>query len=159
MEERHLCRKSRLWYFLEVSRHNFVQSSKGQVWQGCQAQKWVTVSGSPTAEPLGSFVLISILRLLQIHIAPLLVPLTWNSWLRLYLQAYSRDYFFPFVINKWLVRDACETGNTLFLFKLSPTYFIIHGWFLTETIVTMMVITQWLSDPIILLYLWVDVLL
>lgn len=72
---------------------------------------------------------------------------------------YSRDYFFPFVINKWLVREACETGNTLFLFKLSPTYFIIHGWFLTETIVTMMVITRWLSDPIILLYLWVDVLL
>ena len=109
-------RKSRLWYFLEVCRHNFVQSSKDKDNKEVMPRSQLRC-GLLTAEPLGSLVPISVLRLLQTHlvrtsawkfasrlhpfshrghIAPLLVTLTWNTFRLVFTSLlYCKVYFFP----------------------------------------------------------------
>ena len=114
IEERHLCRKSRLWYFLEVFRHNFVQSSKGpsitrmscpEVSHG----QWITytwtsgelcsninsqVPPDPHCPTIGDLNL------------ELLVKVVFTSLL------YSRDYFFPSLWEKPLRLEIhCFSSN------------------------------------------------
>ena len=93
-------RKNRPWYFLEVCRHNFVQSSKdkdnknvmprSQLWCGSlQLNLWgawfqYQFSGSsrPTkSEPLSEYLHQGFIpSFIRGHIAPLLVTSSWNTF-------------------------------------------------------------------------------